>query len=267
MNKEIGRFRGRNHNQLRPLHIRHNRFGYSSASVLFEIGNTKVQCSVTLQPGVPSFIRGKGEGWLTAEYAMLPTATMQRLIRESSSGKRNARSMEISRLIGRSLRTAIDLTALGEKTITIDCDVLQADGGTRTACISAAYLALERAEKVWLKKKIIKSSLLKEQVAAVSVGVKDNEILLDLDFAEDSSVDADCNFVMTRSGDIIEVQGTSEKTPISWDTFHKVHKIAFEGIQQLFTFFEQVDKEYQKKQRLTHSEKPKKTPFFSLQNR
>ncbi len=266
MNKDIQRVRGRNYNQLRPLHVAYNRFGYGFASVLLEIGNTKVQCSITLQPGVPSFMRGKGEGWLTAEYAMLPTATMQRLIRESSSGKRNARSIEISRLIGRSLRTALDLKVLGERTITVDCDVLQADGGTRTACISGAYLALERAQEVWLKKRMINGPLLKEQIAAISVGVKGEQVLLDLDFAEDSTVDADCNFVMTRSGNIIEVQGTSEKTPISWEVFGRVHNVAFEGIKQLFVFFDQVHKKniqnvYQK------NDRPKKTPFFSLQNR
>lgn len=271
MNKDIQRSYGRNKNQLRPLHVTYNRFGYGSASVLLEIGNTKVQAAVTLQPGVPSFMRGKGatkgEGWLTAEYSMLPTSTMHRLVRESSSGKRNPRSMEISRLIGRSLRIAVDLKVLGERTIIIDCDVLQADGGTRTACISAAYLALERAEQVWLRKKIIVQPLLKEQIAAISVGIRDDQVLLDLDFAEDSTVDADCNFVMTRSGNIIEVQSTAEKSPIAWDVFNKARDVAFEGIQQLFVFFEQIDKKSKKNHEHFNNDRIKKTPFFSLQNR
>ncbi len=263
----LERIQGRNYNQLRPLHITHNKFGYSCASVLFELGDTKVNCCVTLQSGVPQFLRGKGEGWLTAEYEMLPTATAQRSVRESATGKRNARSLEISRLIGRSLRAIVDLTALGERTITIDCEVLQADGGTRTACISGAYLALERAQHVWLSKHHISRPVLLQEAAAISVGIQDNRVLLDIDFSEDSQVDADYNFVMTRTGHIIEMQGTAEKKPVSWEILDKARMLASEGIEQLFAHFDK-DKQIASSSELEHTlTAPRKAPLFSLQNR
>ena len=177
----------RAHNQLRPISLRHNEFGYAPGSVLFALGNTKVLCSVNMQPNVPPFLKGSKSGWLTAEYAMLPAATQLRTNRESSSFKRNGRSVEISRLIGRSLRNIVDLSKIGERTIIIDCDVLQADGSTRTACITAANYALHAAQAHWLERKVIDQPIITNRIAAVSVGINQDDALLDLDYTEDSS--------------------------------------------------------------------------------
>src|ERR1700733_6301212 len=185
----------REYNELRPLKVAYDIYSYTPGSVLFEMGNTKILCSVTLQNSVPHFLRGKRRGWLTAEYALLPASTPIRTVREVSANKRNGRTIEISRLIGRSLRSVADLAVLGESTIFIDCDVLQADGGTRTACITGAYLALKAAVVRWLEKGIIHQSLLKDELGAVSVGIADDLTLLDLDFIEDSTTFADFNFV------------------------------------------------------------------------
>lgn len=233
--KELIRAHNRALDSLRSIRVSYDVYGYGSASVLFELGGTKILCSINLQQGVPSFLKGKKTGWLTAEYAMLPAATHVRKQRESSSIKRNGRSVEISRLIGRSLRAMVNLNALGERTIYIDCDVLQADGGTRTACITAAGLALEVAVDRWLSRGLIKESIIIERVAAVSVGVCNGVALLDLDFAEDSTIDADFNVVATVSGKLIEMQGTAEKQPLSWDEFEKLRVCAQAGIQQLVT--------------------------------
>lgn len=233
------RLNGRLNDQVRPLKISYNSFGYAASSVLFEIGNTKVLCSVTLQPGVPPFLKGSNSGWLNAEYAMLPTATIIRTQRESTTNKKNGRAIEISRLIGRALRSVVDLSLLGERTITIDCDVLQADGGTRTACISASYVALEYAVNQWIGAKLIPCSILIDAIASISAGVRQGIVILDPDFAEDSTIDSDFNFVLTKSGAIIEVQGTAEKCPVSWDQFEKLKTVALKGIADLFTFFSQ----------------------------
>jgi ribonuclease PH len=198
------------------------------------MGNTKVLASVNLQNGVPQFLKGTNRGWLTAEYAMLPSSTRGRTVRESSQQRRNARSIEISRLIGRSLRCAVDLNSIGERTIFIDCDVLQADGGTRTAGITAANIALEVAVERWLQSGKIKKNILVESIAAISVGVVDGKIYLDLSQYEDNAAEVDFNFVLTRSGKVIEIQGTSEKIPLSWENFDQIKQYALEGVEELF---------------------------------
>jgi len=268
----------RNSDQLREIKITCNAFGYADSSVLLQMGNTKVLCAVTLQPGVPHFLKisGKNEsgkfyrkvksGWLTAEYAMLPSATAVRTTREISSMRRNGRSVEISRLIGRSLRTIVDLSAIGERTIIIDCDVLQADGGTRTACITGANIALKLAVDKWLNANIIKETILTDEVAAVSVGVLKDDVLLDLDFSEDSKADADFNFVLTKSGKIVEMQGGSEGATVAWDQFEEAKRLAISGIKNLFAIGDQI---IQKKSLASESKisDNKKVPLFSLQNR
>ena len=219
---------------IRPVKIVHDAFGYADASVLFEQGKTKILCNVTLQDGVPPFLKHQGTGWLTAEYSMLPCATHYRTTRESSQQYRNPRSVEISRLIGRSLRTTIDLKMLGEKTIYVDCDVLQADGGTRVASITAASCALQLAQTRWLKKGSIKQPIISEPVAAISVGIVDGEVQLDLNQQQDSQAQADFNFVVTKSGAVVEIQGTAEKMPVSWEQFELLRKAALVGTEQLF---------------------------------
>lgn len=256
----VKRIDGRSSNELRPLKISYNSFGYADSSVLFEVGNTKVLVSVSLQMGVPPFLKGKKSGWLTAEYAMLPAATTQRTQRESSSAQRNGRSVEISRLIGRCLRPLVDLAALGEKTIYIDCDVLQADGGTRVACITAASVALERAAVLWLHKNQTSKNVFRESVAGVSVGVVGGQMLLDPSQSEDNQADADFNFVLTKNGHILEVQGTAEKTPIAWNHFDELKGLACKGINELFAFFTTSSKS-------DAAQAGVKTPLFSLGNR
>lgn len=226
---------GRTYDQVRPISITYDPFGHADASVLFEIGQTKVLACITLQDQVPRFLKGSGIGWLTAEYAMLPASTRIRTPREATTQKRSHRSVEISRLIGRSFRSVVDLDLIGERTIMIDCEVLQADGGTRAACISAASLALDVAQDRWLKSGKIKKSFIKESIAAISVGVVRDQLYLDLCQEEDNQASVDFNFVLTRSGDIVEIQGTSEKKPMSWEDFEQVKKLALCGIDQVFT--------------------------------
>ncbi|MBU1007529.1 ribonuclease PH [Candidatus Dependentiae bacterium] len=225
---------GRTFDQVRPISITYDLFGYADASILFEIGQTKVLVSAMLQSSGPHFLRGRGTGWLTAEYAMLPSATRTRTFRESSAQKRSNRSIEISRLIGRSLRSVVDLDCLGERAITVDCDVLQADGGTRSACITAASLVLNMAQSRWLQDGVIKKSFLKSSIAAISVGVVCDQLYLDISQEEDNRASVDFNFVLTELGDIVEIQGTSEKSPMSWEDFEQVKKLALSGIEQLF---------------------------------
>lgn len=221
---------GRLFNQVRPIKVTYGVCGNADGSVLFELGNTKVLCSVIVQDGVPSFLRGKGQGWLTAEYTMLPGSTKVRTPRESATMKRNGRSVEISRLIGRSLRAIVDFSKLGERTIYIDCDVVQADGGTRTASISGAYCALYAALQ---KNPRIPASSLRDALAAVSVGWSGHSPLLDIDFQEDSSIAADFNFVMTGKGELIEIQGNTEKAPLSWDAVQAMKDVAAQGIVEI----------------------------------
>lgn len=260
---EIVRLHGRKYNQLRSVGIECDVYGFGTSSVLFTIGNTVVHCSVHIQQGVPPFLKGKKTGWLRAEYAMLPSATHQRTTRESSSNERNGRSVEISRLISRCLRSIVDLTSIGEQTIVIDCDILQADGGTRTASITAASLALHKAAELWHKQKILTKALLTDSLAAVSVGIVDGFPLLDIDFHEDSSIDADFNFVMNKSGGLVEIQGTCEKKVISIEQFDQLKNLACTGINELFNVIESKNKQVP-----SHYEKLKNAaPIFSLQNR
>ena len=208
------------------------------AQHLFEMGNTKVLCSVTLQQGVPHFLRGKKTGWLTAEYSLLPASTPIRTVREVTANKRSGRTIEISRLIGRSLRSVVNLDALGEQTIFMDCDVLQADGGTRTACITSAYLALRAAQANWAQDGLLHGKLLIDELAAVSVGITEGLPLLDLDFVEDSATEADFNFVLTRSGRLIEIQGSAERFPLTWTQYDEMKVLALKGVAELFAFYD-----------------------------
>ncbi|HEX2977729.1 MAG TPA: ribonuclease PH [Candidatus Babeliales bacterium] len=219
--------------EVRPTRVTYNVFDYADGSVLLEIGKTRVICGVTLSSGVPHFLKGKQQGWLTASYSLLPTSTKNRIERESAA-KRNERSVEISRLIGRSLRTIIKFSVLGERTINVDCDVLQADGGTRAACITAASIALRIAQDRWLSGHVIKEPVMSDEIAALSVGVQNGTCLVDLDFAEDSQVAADFNFVFTKSGKIIEIQGTAEREPLSWHEIERMRELAWQGTQTLF---------------------------------
>ncbi len=201
---------GRANDEQRTVKITRHYTKHAEGSVLIESGETQVLCTATVETRVPGFLRGKKQGWVTAEYGMLPRATGKRMRRESSAGKQSGRTMEIQRLIARSLRAVIDLEALGENTITLDCDVIQADGGTRTASITGAYVALVDAVNYMLEKKIIKKNPLHGHVASISVGIYNGEPVLDLDYAEDSCAETDMNIVMNEVGGFIEIQGTAE---------------------------------------------------------
>ena len=215
---------GRSDNQLRPLTIKYNVLDFPAGSVMIEFGRTKVLCAISLVPGVPPFLRGKGQGWLTAEYSMLPAATSSRTARESVTMKRSGRSVEISRMIGRSLRLVVDLDVLGERTIHVDCDVIQADGSTRAVAITGACQALMLANAYWLKTQKIDRSLIKNEVVALSAGVYKGSPRVDLDAAEDNDIETDINFVFCRSGELVELQGTGEQSSVSWDTITKLYE-------------------------------------------
>jgi ribonuclease PH len=200
---------------------------------MVKFGDTHVLVTATLEERLPPWLKGQGRGWVTAEYGMLPRATLERTRREASAGKQNGRTVEIQRLIGRSLRATLDLEALGERQITVDCDVLQADGGTRTASITGAWVALADCIS-WMKtRNMIKANVLRDNVAAISCGIYNGTPVLDLDYAEDSEADTDANFVMTGDGRIIEVQGTAEKTPFSQDEFLALMALARKGVARL----------------------------------
>ena len=220
---------------LRPVTFTRNFTRYAEGSVLVAFGDTKVLCNASIEDRVPPFMRGEGRGWVTAEYSMLPRATHTRSSREATRGKIGGRTHEIQRLIGRSLRAVTDLEALGERTIQIDCDVLQADGGTRTASITGAYIALCDAIATLIKKGDLKTSPLIDSVAAISVGIVDGVPLLDLNYAEDSTADVDMNFVITGSGDFVEVQGTAEEKPFSATDLDRMRDLALQGCQELTT--------------------------------
>lgn len=224
---------GRHAEQLRDIAITRNYLRHAEGSVLVCFGDTKVICTASVEKGVPGFMRGEGRGWVTAEYGMLPRSTGTRMDREASRGKQGGRTVEIQRLIGRSLRAALDLSRLGENTITIDCDVIQADGGTRTAAITGACVALVDAINYLQRKKLIKDDPLLQMVAAVSVGVCQGEPVLDLDYAEDSAADTDMNVIMGESGGFIEVQGTAEHAPFVREELNNMLDLATSGIQQL----------------------------------
>ncbi len=223
---------GRAFDQLRSVKIIPGFLKYAEGSALIELGETKVICSVSVEEKVPAFLKDTGMGWITAEYAMLPRATHTRTVRDSVTGKKG-RSYEIQRLIGRSLRAIVDLTALGERTFWVDCDVIQADGGTRTASITGAYVALRQAVNRLLKEGILTRDPVLEPVAAVSTGLVSGEILLDLTYEEDSVAEVDANFVFTESGRVVEVQATAEKTPFPWEVFEQMKQLAEKGIREL----------------------------------
>ena len=227
---------GRSAIALRPIIITRNFTKHAEGSVLIEFGDTKVLCTASVEESVPPFLRGKGTGWVTAEYAMLPRATHTRSPREAAKGKQTGRTLEIQRLIGRSLRAVTDLGKLGERSVYIDCDVLQADGGTRTASITGAYVALVDALTMLKMKGLLAEIPLKEAVAAVSVGIVGGEALLDLNYIEDSSAEVDMNFVITSSGRFVEVQGTAEAEPFTSAEMDAMRDLALAGVQQLFAF-------------------------------
>lgn len=223
-------------NQLREIKFTRNYTCHAEGSVLVEFGNTKVICTASIEESVPPFLKGKGEGWVTAEYSMLPRATHTRNKRDSTQGKPNARAQEIQRLIGRSLRGIVDLKALGERQILIDCDVIQADGGTRTASITGAYVALRDAIDSLIASGKLTESPLIDAVAAISVGIYQGSAVLDLDYVEDSNCDTDMNVVMTASGKLIEIQGTAENGAFDRLALNQMLDLAEQGIKQLIQF-------------------------------
>jgi len=227
------RANSRRWDEMRQITITRDFLPSAKGSVLIEMGNTRVICTASLEDRVPAFLKNSGKGWLTAEYAMLPASTSSRNTRESSSGKIKGRTHEIQRLIGRSLRAVTDMTAFGERTIYIDCDVVQADGGTRTASITGAFIALADALRRLREQGAIEVLPVKDSIAAISVGIVDGEVLLDLDYAEDSTADVDMNFVMTGSGGIVEIQGTAEAEPFSRDLLDRMINVATAGISNL----------------------------------
>ena len=229
----MGRFANRAAMALRPVRFTRRYTRHAEGSVLVEMGETRVLCTASVEEKVPAFLKGKGQGWVTAEYGMLPRATHTRGQREAASGKQSGRTQEIQRLIGRSLRTVTDLVALGERQVSIDCDVLQADGGTRCASITGSMVVLADAVPWLREKKLLAVDPLRDFVAAVSVGIVGGEPVLDLDYAEDSSCDTDMNVVMTGRGGIVEIQGTAEREPFSRDEMDRLMALAASGISQL----------------------------------
>ncbi len=225
------RSHNRSNNDIRPVHIEPGYLKNANGSALISMGDTQVLCAATIEDNVPRWLRGQGSGWITAEYGMLPQSTNTRGNREAVRGKQSGRTQEIQRLIGRSLRNAIDMTSLGERTIIIDCDVLQADGGTRTASITGAWVALAIALESLFPKE---NSPLHSQVAAISVGLSSNQIFLDLDYREDSSADVDFNLVMLSNGHLVEVQGTAESKPFEIEQMNNMIALASKGISDLF---------------------------------
>ncbi len=225
---------GRTPDALRPVRLETGFSHHAEGSCLIRMGGTEVLCTASAESRVPPFLRNSGQGWVTAEYGMLPRATHTRGDREAARGKQSGRTQEIQRLIGRSLRAVVDRRLLGEMTITLDCDVLNADGGTRCAAITGAYVALRLAVKKLIAARVIASDPVVGQVAAISCGVFGTTPVLDLDYAEDSEAEADANFVLTRAGGIVEIQGTAEKAPFSEDEFAALMRLAKKGTAELF---------------------------------
>ncbi len=224
---------GRANDELRQVIIERNYTAHAEGSVLISCGNTKVLCNASIEERVPRFLKGKGQGWITAEYGMLPRSTHSRMGREAARGKQSGRTQEIQRLIGRSLRAAVNLSKLGEVSITLDCDVIQADGGTRTASITGAYVAMVDAINHMIDKKMIKETPIEQQIASVSVGIYQGMPVLDLDYPEDSSAETDMNVIMDINGNFIEVQGTAEGAPFSPDEMNAMISLAGKGISAL----------------------------------
>ena len=229
----IARPSGRESDELRTITIERNYTAHAEGSVLISCGGTKVLCTASVEARVPHFLKGKKQGWVTAEYGMLPRSTGSRMNREAARGKQSGRTQEIQRLIGRSLRAAIDLNLLGEHSITLDCDVIQADGGTRTASITGAFVALSDAIIMMLEKKMITKNPIVRQIASVSVGIYQGMPVLDLDYPEDSNAETDMNVIMDSDGKFIEVQGTAEGAPFSHEEMNSMLKLADKGINEL----------------------------------
>lgn len=238
--EEIARPSGRAADEKRIVRITRHFTRYAEGSVLMEEGETRVCCTASVQPGVPAWLKGKGCGWVTAEYGLLPRATGTRTEREATRGKQSGRTQEIQRLIGRSLRAVVDLEKLGENTVKIDCDVLQADGGTRTAAITGAWVAAYDAFEMWKTAGRIKTNPLFGQVAAVSVGLVEGRLMLDLDYEEDSNAEIDMNVVMNAKGEIVEIQGTGEQVSFSRDRLNEFLDMAEEGIEVLLAAQKEV---------------------------
>jgi ribonuclease PH len=234
------RIDGREAGELRPIQITKNFIQAAEGSVLIEFGRTRVICTASVEDVVPGFLRNTGKGWVTSEYAMIPRATSTRTVRESSTGKRSGRTMEIQRLIGRSLRTAIDMDHIGERTIWIDCDVIEADGGTRTASITGAFIALKLAVNGLLASGKLKKDPMQCFVAAISVGVIRGVPMLDLNYAEDSTADVDFNIVMTDKGEFVEIQGTAERNPFNDSALAELLRLGRKGITELIERQRQV---------------------------
>lgn len=229
---------GRQADEMRKVKITRNYLKYAEGSVLIEVGNTKVLCAATIEEKVPPFMKGSGEGWITAEYSLLPRSTQVRNIRESAKGKLTGRTHEIQRLIGRALRSVVDLKALGERTVWIDCDVIQADGGTRTASITGAFIAMVDAiESIYKPEKVFP---VKDFLAAISVGVLENGSVLDLCYQEDSNAIVDMNVVMTGSGQFVEVQGTGEKRSFSKEQFSEMLALGEQGVTELIDYQKEI---------------------------
>ncbi len=231
----MNRFDGRHNNEMRPVSFTRNFTKYAPGSVLVSVGDTKVICTASIEEKVPRFLKDQGKGWLTAEYSMLPGSSQQRISREVSRGKPSGRTSEIQRLIGRSLRSIMNLEALGERTIYIDTDVIQADGGTRTASITGGMLALSDAVDYLLKENKITENPIKEWIAAVSVGAQNGQLITDLCYVEDSDADLDMNVVMTESGKLIEIQGTAEKEAFSRDDLNALLDMSTEAVTYLIS--------------------------------
>jgi ribonuclease PH len=236
----VKRLDGRAYNELRPIKIIPGYQSFAEGSALIKLGKTHVLCSVSVEERVPAFLKGSGTGWITAEYAMLPRATVTRSQRDSAVGHVTGRNQEIQRLIGRSLRAAADLAALGERTLTVDCDVIQADGGTRTAAVTGGYVALYKAMETLQNMGVISSLPLKCAVAATSVGIVNTDMMLDLCYDEDFQAAVDFNVVMTSKGEFVEVQGTAEGRPFSRETINDLLALAEKGIRQLFQAQQEV---------------------------
>ena len=234
------RSNGRKADEIRPVRMIRNYIKHAEGSVLIQLGETRVICTATLEDRVPPFLRNSGRGWVTAEYSMLPRSTKTRTTRESTQGRIGGRTHEIQRLIGRSLRAVMDLSLIGERTFWIDCDVVQADGGTRTASITGAYVALVDAVEYLRKQVSIPRDPILDSVAAISIGIVDDQILLDLNYEEDSKAEVDCNFVMTGHGQFIEIQGTAEGKPFSKEAYDRMMALAAQGIDKLTAIQHQV---------------------------
>ncbi|MEJ7609162.1 MAG: ribonuclease PH [Bryobacteraceae bacterium] len=240
MNFRVNRVDNRKPDEMRHVAIHTNYLLTAEGSVLIEVGNTRVLCAATLEETVPQFLRGSGKGWVTAEYSMLPRATATRTSREVSKGRQSGRTLEIQRLIGRSLRAIVDLSALGERSIILDCDVLQADGGTRTAAITGAYVALVVAVEKLLQFNTIKKSPIRDSVAAISVGIVRGEALLDLCYEEDSKADVDMNVVVTGAGKLVEIQATGENATFDDEQLLEMVKLGRHGVSELLTIQQQA---------------------------